>query len=212
MEAWDWVKRVLGVKEPITADELAEDIEYASEMTRQQVRGGYETRDDIVDSVFNILEHDSMTLSEVKELVDTEINSLKEEQVHWPSETDYDRLVAGLKALDAQGIVARENFTCCGTCGTAEIWDEIDTVKASGKDVRGYVFFHQQGTEHAVEGYGINFSYGSAVENATEEQEIAIAQALADEMRSRGFKVDWNGKLSMCVMVELDWKRRWTDH
>lgn len=48
--------------------------------------------------------------------------------------------------------MARQNFTCCQTCGLAEIDDEIEVVRAEGRPVRGYAFFHQQDTAGAVEG------------------------------------------------------------
>ena len=28
--------------------------------------------------------------------------------------------------LEAEGVIARQNFTCCGSCGAIEIWDEIE--------------------------------------------------------------------------------------
>ena len=46
-------------------------------------------------------------------------------------------------ALEEEGIIARQNFTCCGTCASAEIWDEID----DSREWKGYVYFHQQDTE-----------------------------------------------------------------
>jgi hypothetical protein len=34
-------------------------------------------------------------------------------QRNWPARTDSDRLTDAFRALDAAGIVAREDFTCC---------------------------------------------------------------------------------------------------
>ncbi|XBH20376.1 hypothetical protein V5R04_08955 [Jonesiaceae bacterium BS-20] len=38
------------------------------------------------------------------------------------------------------GVVARENFTCCGTCGSTEIWNEHD----ESRQWRGYLYYHSQ--------------------------------------------------------------------
>src|SRR4051794_10084988 len=46
-------------------------------------------------------------------------------QEPWPDDTDCDRLDAAFAALDADGIVARQHFSCCGTCGHADICEEI---------------------------------------------------------------------------------------
>src|SRR5215208_3419617 len=48
------------------------------------------------------------------------------DQKRWPTMTDCDRLDAAFLELEASGIVARQNFWCCGTCGLAAIGDEIE--------------------------------------------------------------------------------------
>lgn len=181
--------------------------DYVRARTRELVRGGYDSREDIVESVSQLAEDEQLAHLDVKAMVDSEISDLKHEQATWPVITDYDRLDTAMAALEDSGIVARQNFTCCQTCGHAEIYDEIKSLEKSGRKVRGYTFFHHQATEAAVEGGGINFAYGSANDS---EDAASIANEVAKAMRNAGLKVDWNGKTTMCVMVELDWKRRWT--
>ena len=53
-------------------------------------------------------------------------------QATWPAETDCDRLDKAFADLEQHGIVARQNFSDCGTCGVAEIPAEIDAAKKSG--------------------------------------------------------------------------------
>ena len=86
-----------------------------------------------------------------------------EAQKTWPAITDCDRLDLSFVELESRGIVCRQNFSCCGNCGSAEIWDEIDEAHQS-KVIRGYVFYHMQDTESAVEGYGLYLNYGSVEE------------------------------------------------
>jgi hypothetical protein len=47
--------------------------------------------------------------------------------------------------LEEEGIVAREHFTCCGSCGASQIHDEADS------NHFGYVFYHVQETESEQE-------------------------------------------------------------
>jgi len=188
-----------------------QSLEYVAEYTRGLVRSGYHFREDILFYVADAIKDEGLKNTEAKTVVELEINKLIQEQATWPSVTDYDKLINAMKRLESKGIVARENFTCCGTCGQAEIGGEIEKCRSEGKEIDGYVFFHEQGTESAVEGYGINFSYGSAIKEASDEDHVAIGKLLADEMRTAGLKVDWNGQLSMCVMVDLDWKRPWKE-
>jgi hypothetical protein len=183
-----------------------EKLDYVKDYVRSLVRGGYYTRDEIIEDAKYAASEEGLASVDSGDLVDDEINQQLREQEIWPEVTDYDRLVRALVALEMKGIVARQNFACCQTCGHAEIEDEIESFAATGGDPRGYVFFHQQGTESAIRDGEVGFAYGPAKEDVDSAD---IASELANEMRAVGLKVDWNGESSMCVMVSLDWKRRW---
>ncbi len=142
-------------------------------------------------------------------IVDAEFHALRAEQATWPEVTDNDRLDAACAALSEHGIVVRQNFTCCGSCRNYEVVDEVRLEEGNGRTVRGYAFFHKQGTEGAIDGHTLNFSDGSVKPDATKDDHVSIGRILAEKMEAAGLKVDWNGRLSMCVMVDLDWKRRW---
>lgn len=124
------------------------------------------------------------------------------EQATWPAITDCDRLDAAFAALEASGIVCRQNFSCCGTCGAYEIWDEAAALEAAGTPVRGYAFYHVQDTESAVRGYGLYLNYGAAAEG--EAAALAIAGEIVAALQQRGLRVDWNGQWSRRIGVALD--------
>jgi hypothetical protein len=209
-----WLKNLLRAKpaespppesSPEDRDVLADVREYVS----TAVRSGFQSRDEIVESVSEMAADEGSHDVDIAALVDAAIADLQRESLGWPAVTDYDRLTAALEALEQRGIVARQNFTCCQSCGHAEIGDELEQFEAAGGVARGYVFFHQQATEGAVDGEDINFAYGSTTEAV---DSVEIASELAAELRQAGLQVDWNGESSMCVMVGLDWKRRWPEH
>lgn len=58
--------------------------------------------------------------------------------------------------LNAQGIIARANFSCCGTCADGEIWDE----RTEDSQPKGYIYFHQQDTESLMESRETYIGYG----------------------------------------------------
>lgn len=128
------------------------------------------------------------------------------EQASWPTPTDCDRLDAAFAALEQGGIVCRQHFSCCGTCGAAEIWDEIDTARGAGLDVRGYAFYHVQDTEAAVEGYGLYLNYGAVEDD--EAPALAIAHEIVTTLEQHGLRVHWDGQWSRRISISLDWKRR----
>ena len=180
------------------------------------VRGGYEEIDEIEEILFELTEDFETAMSErdrrveVRQALVTAVQALVDEQESWPVLTDYDRLELAMDTLEDNGVVARQNFTCCGNCGAAEIGTEIEDYEAMGHQARGYVFFHQQDTESAVEGHGLYFSYGAA-HSELDAAHIAIAQELFDLLQAVGLKPHWDGKIDHRVGVVLDWKRRWVD-
>tara|TARA_R110002020_G_scaffold224599_1_gene434368 strand:- start:245271 stop:245966 length:696 start_codon:yes stop_codon:yes gene_type:complete len=183
---------------------------------RIHVRGGYEEADEIEEILFELTEDFETPMSErdrrieVRNALIGAAQALVDEQDSWPVLTDYDRLELAMDTLEDNGVVARANFTCCGNCGAAEIGAEIEDYEALGQVARGYVFFHQQDTESAVEGHGLYFSYGAA-HSEHDAAHIAIAQELFDLLVAVGLKPHWDGKIDHRVGVVLDWKRRWVD-
>ncbi|MFC7242064.1 DUF6891 domain-containing protein [Catellatospora aurea] len=121
-------------------------------------------------------------------------------QQNWPARTDSDRLTDAFRALDAAGIVAREDFTCCQNCGATEIGDQVhDTMPA-----RGYVFYHQQDAERCAEGGGLYLAYGLIGQPATAE----IGEEVVAALRAEGLQVDWSGSPGQRIHVRVDWARR----
>ncbi len=129
------------------------------------------------------------------------------QQAEWADEQPRTNLDSAFEELTEAGIIARMNFTCCGTCGTAEIDEERD----ESRHWRGYVFFHQQDTETLVqEGY-VYLNYGifapegfdeEAYEKLSDEDKQAIYLAdhkavIEDDVVPRlarhGLDVEWDG-------------------
>src|SRR5690348_12439836 len=91
------------------------------EYVRTLVAGGYDTRDEVVDAAVEWAADgedepvdEDATAALAARLTDEEIAAHLAAQQGWPATTDYDRLAAAFAALDGSGIVARENFSCCG--------------------------------------------------------------------------------------------------
>lgn len=153
---------------------------------------------------------DEFKTEEIRPLAEARVRiiteKLIEEQKAWPHVTDCDKIDSVFFALGQKGIVCRQDFSCCGSCRSGEIWDEINKESKAGQLVRGYAFYHMQDTESAVEGGGIYLNYG-----VTEEGELAalrIAHEICDEIRLSGLEVDWDGSWEKRIGVMLEWKRR----
>ena len=121
-------------------------------------------------------------------------------QATWDDITDSDRLTLGFTALDAAGIVARENFTCCQNCGHSEIGSE------AAPGARGYVFYHQQDAERAADGEVLYLAYGGF--GATGDARVGAE--VAEALTRQGLMVDWSGDVTKRIRVPRRWQRRRT--
>lgn len=183
------------------------EVEIQAEV-EAQVAAGYSARDEIVSHVMDVFEDEGVDEADIRSRVDAAILAYARDEARWTRSTDCDRLDEAFAGLEELGIVARQNFSCCGSCGSSEIGEEIRIARAEGRGILGYTFFHVQDTESAVAGGGVYLSYGTALKGGGRKESIAVGRLIVDELRNRGLSVDWNGSLSTRILVEMDWKRR----
>jgi hypothetical protein len=190
---------------PVSAPSLADVREYV-EMV---VRSGYATREAIIGTAVEIYA-EQMRGVDVRgaaaRFVDEELEAQRRREATWTSPTDCDRLERAFSELDRSGIVARQNFSDCGTCGAAEIGGEMAAARRAGRKVRGYVFFHEQDSERAVDGL-LYMNYGG--EDPSEAAQLAIAREVVATLKQAGLHATWNGRRDTRIRVSpIDWKKR----
>ncbi|MFB7672525.1 hypothetical protein ACFC26_14060 [Kitasatospora purpeofusca] len=123
------------------------------------------------------------------------------EQVEWQGETDPERLTRAFTALQEAGITARENFTCCRSCGQSEIGGE------GGPNARGFVYFHSQCTDSAAAGHGLMLLYGGFDDSS--ETTAAIGHEVVAALEAVGLHPEWDHDPGQAITVTLlDWRRR----
>jgi hypothetical protein len=123
------------------------------------------------------------------------------EQADWRGETDPERLARAFAALRASGITAREHFTCCRSCGQAEIGGVADPAS------RGFVYFHAQSTDAAVAGHGLTLHYGGF--DGSAGTTAAVGREVVAALEAVGLRTDWDGDPGRAITVTpLDWRRR----
>jgi hypothetical protein len=173
------------------------------------VAEGFSARDDLIgrfaeDAQDESGEEDLEPL--VTRLVDAALAAHHRKQARWKGPTDCDRLDQAFAALEAAGIVARQNFTCCSTCGHYEIGDEIKAAKRKKRPVAGYAFYHMQDTESAVGGYGVFIKYDTLTDDP--EKKAAVGRRIVEAVEQAGLTAEWNGDPDTAVLVKLNWRKR----
>lgn len=174
----------------------------------QCVREGFDPPDEIPQRVLDYYEldaDDEALAARVEKLVASALQRHYTAQKSWPEVTDCDRLDRAFWLLEKDGIVARQNFTCCQTCGHYEIEDEVAGA-AKRRKVRGYTFFHTQDTERAAAGEGLFLAYGSTA--GSEAATIDVARHIVAAIERAGLKADWDGSTATRIFVKLKWKKR----
>lgn len=182
----------------------------ARALVRPLVARGNRTFGDVLEEAVEYLCETHKDEAQVKAVCEREIGQAFADhfaaQATWPQITDCDRLDSAFTALNEGGIVAVHDFTCCQNCGLAEIGDEIGAAIRRGVDVSGFVFYHQQDTDHATEGHGLYLTYGHV--DGGETNGIAIGRIVVSALNAAGLQTDWNGTLGKRIGVSLAWQRR----
>jgi hypothetical protein len=215
----NWIKKLLNgtnfSRGTEVADESAEASDEQSKLNEfrayiaREIAAGYGSPNEALETSVDVMSdeiHLDILTSKGPQILKEELAAHIQRQADWPEVTDCDRLDATFAALEDKGIVSRQNFSCCGTCGSSEIWDEINIQRSAGVDVQGYTFFHMQDTESAVEGFGLYLNYGSTEDG--EESSVSIGRDIQNELHKFGLQTDWDGKLSKRIRVPLNWQRR----
>ncbi|HSX56920.1 MAG TPA: hypothetical protein VLG14_16555 [Sphingomonas sp.] len=188
---------------------MEEKIGWVRDMIRRDVAGGFYDEDAILTNAATAFE-DEFEPAELRRAAQRLLREALADHARaerdWPARTDCDRLDEAFEALEAEGVIARQHFSCCGTCGSSEIWDEISAAQDAGRPARGYAFYHMQDTESATEGDGLYLNYGACEEG--EAAALEVARDIVTRLEAHGLRTHWDGSWDQRIGVALDWKRR----
>ncbi len=178
---------------------------------------GVDDADDFCEYIEGEIELDDEVLTQA---FDQLLDARRAQQEAWSAEIQTTALTSAFADLAEIGVVAREAFTCCGTCASAEIYDERDDSRVW----RGYVYFHSQDAERITEDRQTYVGYGAFLEpvysadewNALSaaEKDEAYGRLVTDLMRDevipalegRGIEVEWDGDLGQRILLKgVDW-------
>ena len=105
------------------------------------------------------------------------------------------------KRLRKQGVVARQNFSCCGGCAASALHDECIRL---GKEFA--VYYHRQdaaglreGDEHVYLGFGAVHPDASIRELKT----CQLGKLILDCAREVGLEAEWDGSPRQRVCINL---------
>jgi hypothetical protein len=183
----------------------ASNINDITQDARVRVLTGLYSQEEILEQLIEIYELPEHGTTVVQQLIQSLWNQQLEEEARWPDEpTDVEKLEDAFSRLeDEDYIICRMNFTCCQTCGTAEIGGEADESHI------GYCFFHRQDTEAAAEGAGLSLRYGAFKKDKADESAVNIGRKIVARLREVGLNVDWDEDPKKTIELEpFQWRVR----
>ena len=122
----------------------------------------------------------------------------------WVSATDCDKLDKAFADLETQGVLTRQNFTCCNDCGHEEMQSELR--KQKRKKLRGFAFFHQQDTQKACQGNNLLLTFDAIEKNL--EKAVEVGEDIVKALQKAGLVAEWNGSYLQRIVVKVSWKKR----
>lgn len=104
------------------------------------------------------------------------------------------RLGSAFRAMRKAGLLARQNFSCCGNCGGYEMANKAAELKKVGKEVKGCAFYHSQANANKREGRNFYLTYGPLE---------------TTEFGTIGLPVEEVGKIVTTCLAEADVAYEW---
>jgi hypothetical protein len=101
------------------------------------------------------------------------------------------------KLMRKQGMLARQNFMCCGNCGITALGQLSD--ENPGK-WDGMVFYHRQNTKFMREGDDLTLNY-STTGLPDDDVTSAVGRKVTAILDQVGLKWEWDGNAASCIEV-----------
>lgn len=121
-----------------------------------------------------------------------------------------ERLNKAFKLLRKAGLIARQSFGCCGSCGSYELATKMEELLDAGKPALGYVFYNQQSAEAFNSDRSDGLLYISYADGTTNKypknaplSDKTIGKMLLSTLNHVGLVAEWNGDTNTCVLVKL---------
>ena len=102
-------------------------------------------------------------------------------------------LNSAFKTFDKVGIVAKQDFTCCLTCGNSEIDNHFRP------DSVGYTFYSAQDYEDLRMNDNVYLAFSSWDGNEEKSKEVGFI--IKKHLESHELNVDWNGDVRIRIRV-----------
>lgn len=175
-------------------------IEISDRLEEVDIFGAYNQliRGFTTEEVTNHLESDGLEPGAAKQL-EAKLRALRIEHINaYLASHPLPALNLIFHDLRAAGVDARENFSCCGSCGHYE----LNSQPRESAPAPGYVFFNEQTTENLVDRGSVWFGYGSLDPSIDDD---AFIDSVVDPIFVKhGYPLSWTTKGNQKILDGID--------
>jgi len=120
------------------------------------------------------------------------------------------KLTKAFKLLRKKGLIAKQNFSCCASCGTYEL-NEIGNEKGienNGVYPAGFVFYHKQDYEDLTRSGYVHIRYAGFYNKKDKLRkgslsDVKIGKTIVEVMNEIGLRTEWDGDPNRCIKVVI---------
>ena len=184
---------------------MTENEKYLHDHFLISIKSGFESLEDIIDSVIEAVEDEGWEkeISEewIREIFTTAYEKHEKDSKSWQRPTDCDRLHAAFDHLIRNKIVALHNAGYTQSDAIFDVQDVWHDLEDSGIEPVGYCYYHGQDLERAIESNTLNIGfYGKKEKN--DKEAILIGNKVAEALKNQGFDLKWDGSASKRICIE----------
>jgi hypothetical protein len=165
--------------------------------------------DDPDDFVEMLLEHEfPLGELQIRTAFDLALEARLAQQAQWTDEETTTNLDRAFEELYETGVFAAQNFSCCMSCGSSEIYEEAEEEDDS-REWRGYVFFHEQDTDHLLDSGLLYLAYGTFADEGDDGEPVdddddlrrLVETDILPVLSRHGLRPEWDGDLDTRILI-----------
>ena len=177
-----------------------------AEQIHLKVWSGFFDPKQVQDLITDILEEDANEAM-LRALVDKEFSEKHQAEKSWLKVTEYDKLRTVFRGLREKGVLATHN---AGWDKSEAFHSSLNAYREAGepKELYGICYYTAQDIDSAVKGDGLYLGFSST---RAEDEAVDAARAAAliyEELKAAGLAVEWDGKVSSRLKVDMKWQVR----
>ena len=183
--------------------------EEALEQIEQDVLMGFETQDDMFESISEMFyDVDDFDEDWLKKIINEKFNQHKKESLKWVKPTAFDRLVKSFDYLTLQKIVGLHNAGYTKQDAIAECEEAIDELKKRNIDVVGYCYYHEQDIGGAIDKSVRKLYIGFGSVDQEDAKTLIVGNTIIKVLKENNFEVEWDGTVNQRItIINIDWKK-----